>query len=176
VLNPKDGYIKKERFTDKMKPKSHSWIIMTSNDNAVVADALNSMIVLPEDVTAQVFSINRNKAYENIDNNKLARIGFTYVTNNFSDETASATRAFNKKYKKRNHSIPSEYSVKGFDVTYDILIRLASGDKLSDTFKNGASLRLESKFDYDKKVFGSTTNKGLFIVKYNPDLSLERLK
>lgn len=176
VLKPKDGYIKKTRFTNEMKPNSHSLVIMTSNDNAAVADALNSMIVLPENVTAQVFSVNKNKAYDEIDNNKLARIKFAYVTNSFNDENSTETKAFNKKYKRKNFSIPSQYSVKGFDVTYDVLMRLASGEQLLNTFKNGASLRLESKFDYDKKTFGSTSNKGLFIVKYNTDLSLERLK
>ena len=61
-------------------------------------------------------------------------------------------------------------------MTYDILMRLASGNNLTDTFKNGVSLRLENKFDYRKKTFGSSSNKGLFIVKYNKDLSLTRLK
>ena len=149
---------------------------MTSSDNAVVADALNSMIVLPEDVTGQVFATKKNKAYEKIDNNQLARVEFVYVTNNFTDEKSAATKAFVKKYRKRNFAIPTTYAIKGFDVTYDVLMRLASGEDLNATFKKGASLRLETRFDYDKKIFGPTANKGLFIMKYNKDLSLQRLK
>lgn len=176
VLKPKKGYIKKERFTDKMKAKSHCWIIMTANDKVIVSDALNSMIVLPEEVTAQVFAVEMNKAYSSIDNNKLARIGFTYVTNSFIDDSDSLTKEFNKKYRRKNHSLPSEYATKGFDITYDILIRLASGEKLSKTFNQGTSIRIANKFNYNKRLFGSTSNKGLFIVKYNKDLSLNRLR
>ena len=176
VLKPEDGYIKKERFTDQMKPKSHSWLIIISDDNVVVEDAVNSMIVLPEEVTSQVFSIKKNKAYDNVDNNKLARIGFAHVTNSVTDDKAVETKLFVKKYKKRNYDIPSEYSIKGFDVAYDVLMRLASGEKLFDTFNKGASVRLETKFDYEKNVYGAKSNKGLFIVKYNSDLSLKRLK
>ena len=159
-----------------MKPESHSWLIITSDDNAVVADALNSMIVLPEDITAQVFSIKKNRAYDNIDNNQLARVEYTYVSTSFKDTKALEAEKFNKKYKKNNYTSPSQYSIKGFDVTYDVLMRLASGKKLSDTFKEGASLRLEAKFNYDASSTNAIENKGLFIVKYNKDLSLMRLK
>ncbi|MDY0781379.1 LysM peptidoglycan-binding domain-containing protein [Tenacibaculum sp. IB213877] len=176
VLKPENGYIKKERFTDKMPEGSHNWIIITSIDNVVVADALNSMVVLPEGVTAQVYAVEKGAAYDKMDNNKLARINFSYVANNYTDENAEETKAFNRKFKDRNKTIPSDYAVKGFDITYDILMRLASGKKLSDTFDEGVSIRLENKFDYDKKLFGSVSNKGLFIVKYNKDLSLQRLK
>lgn len=176
ILKPEKGYIKKERFTKHMKPKKHCWVIMTSNDNVAVADALNSMVVLPEDVTAQVFAVEKNNAYKKIDNNKLARMNLTYVTNTFLDENAEMVKEFKAKYKKRNYTTPSTYAIKGFDVTYDVLMRLASGNSLSDTYKKGASLRVESKFNYDKKLFGSTSNKGLFVVKYNRDLTLTRLK
>ncbi len=176
VLKPKDGYIKKERFTNEMKEGVHNWVILTSDDNAAVADALNSMVVLPENMTAQAFAVEKNRAYNEVDNNTLARIDFTYVANNYSESDNEKIKAFNKKYRLKNKDIPSEYSFKGFDITYDILIRMASGEKLTDTFKEGVSLRLKNKFQYSKKLFGATSNKGLFIVKYNRDLSLERLR
>lgn len=176
ILKPLNGYIKKERFTDKMKPKTHCWVILTSDDKVAVADALNSMITLPKDVTAQVFAINKNSAYDNIDNNKLANIGFTYVTNTFTNDSDKLTAIFDRKYKRKNNSLPSEYATKGFDITYDILTRLASGNKLNKTFKEGTSIRVSNKFNYNKKTFGSTDNNGLFIVQYNKDLSLKRLQ
>jgi len=50
--------------------------------------------------------------------------------------------------------LPSFYATKGFDITYDILIRLASGNDLNTTFKEGASYRVESKFDYANEPKG----------------------
>ncbi|CAL2105894.1 LysM domain-containing protein [Tenacibaculum sp. 190524A02b] len=176
VLKPEDGYIKRERFTDKMKAEKHNWVIITSEDKVAIADALNSMIALPDDMSVQVFTTNKTKTYDNVDNNKLADINFTYVSTAFSDEESSDIKVFYKKYRKKNNALPSEYAIKGFDITYDTLIRLASGESLTDTFKEGVSFRIENKFDYHKKTFGGTTNNGLFIVKYNKDLSLSRLK
>ena len=176
VLKPEKGYIKSERFTTKMTPKKRNWVIITSDNSVTIADVLNSMIGIPDDVIVQVFAIDKAKAYNAIENNKLASVNFTYASNSFANDALTTNSVFTKKYFDKNHSIPSEYAVKGFDITYDILVRLASGKPLNDSFNDGVSYRVENKFDYRKKTFGSFTNNGLFIVKYNSDLSLTRLR
>ncbi|CAL2102157.1 conserved protein of unknown function [Tenacibaculum sp. 190130A14a] len=175
ILKPEEGYIKKDRFIENLKDNKKAWFIMTSDDNVAVADALNSAIGFPDDVSVQVFAVNKNKGYNKIDNNKLAQIHFTYVTNMFADINSKEVNVFNEKYLEKNNSLPSEYAVKGFDITYDIIMRLASGEKLSRTFKDGTSFRLENKFEYRKKS-GTYSNQGLYLVRYNNDLSLTRLK
>ncbi|MFV0248551.1 MAG: LysM peptidoglycan-binding domain-containing protein [Tenacibaculum sp.] len=176
ILKPENGYIKKERFTDKMQTNKHNWLIVTAEDLVVIEDALNSSIGLPEDTTVQVFATNKGEAYNRIDNNKLAFVNFTYVSDTFTDENSQSIKEFNKKFKEKNMSLPSSYAIKGFDIAYDILIRYASGNKLAKTFKQGVSLRIENKFNYHKNKFGAANNQGLFIVKYNADLSLSRVK
>ncbi|WP_369048846.1 LysM peptidoglycan-binding domain-containing protein [Tenacibaculum sp. UWU-22] len=177
VLKPENGYIKKERFTDIMKPNSHNWLIIISDDTVIVANALNSMVSLPENATVKVFTPEKSEAYDKIDNNMLASIGLTYVSSEYTDENTYSTKAFNRKYKAKNNALPSSYATKGFDVTYDVLARLVSSDNdLKETFNKGFSYRLANKFDYDKSLFGTTKNNGVFIVKYNKDLSLVRLK
>ncbi|WCC42851.1 LysM peptidoglycan-binding domain-containing protein [Tenacibaculum finnmarkense] len=176
VLKPKKGYIKKTLFTSKMSAKKDNWVLITSDDNVAIADVLNSMIGIPDKINVQVFAVEKHKSYNKIENNKLASVHFTYVSDSFTDDASKEVNVFNKKYYQKNNTIPSDYAIKGFDITYDVLMRLASGKALTDTFKQGVSLRLENKFDYTKKMFGSTSNKGLFIIKYNKDLSLKRLK
>ena len=120
--------------------------------------------------------MDKGKAFDKIDDNKLARVGFTYVNDRFVDEDSEFTKTFNQQYVAKNNSLPSFYATKGFDITYDILVRLASGAPLKETFKKGASYRVESKFNYSKQLFETTQNKGLFILQYNEDLTLTRLK
>ncbi|WP_370398273.1 PBP1 and LysM peptidoglycan-binding domain-containing protein [Tenacibaculum dicentrarchi] len=175
VLKPKKGYIKKTLFTSKMSAKKDNWVLITSDDNVAIADVLNSMIGIPDNVKVHVFAVEKHKSYNKIENNKLASVDFTYVSDAFTDEYSKDVITFNKKYYKKNNTIPSDYAIKGFDITYDVLMRLASGKALTDTFKEGVSLRLENKFDYQKSS-EIMSNKGLFIVKYNKDLSLTRLK
>jgi len=133
----------------------------------------NSLISLPEETTAKVFTFDKGSVYNKIDNRKLAKIGFTYVSEEFTDENSLYSRVFRKQYLKKNKALPSFYATKGFDVTYDILVRLASGNDLKATFNQGASARVETKFDYRTS---NTENQGLFIIQYNEDLTLTKLK
>ena len=55
-------------------------------------------------------------------------------------------------------------------------MRLASGDDLKETFKKGTSYRLESKFDFSRQLFSTSSNNGIYIIQYNPDLTLTRIK
>ena len=176
LLKAVDGYIEKERFLEVFKQLTNNWVVLATSDNVVVSDAINSLISLPDSITAKVFSMDKGKAFDKIDDNKLARVGFTYVNDRFVDEDSEFTKTFNQQYVAKNNSLPSFYATKGFDITYDILVRLASGTSLKETFKKGASYRVESKFNYSKQLFETTQNKGLFILQYNEDLTLTRLK
>ena len=111
--------------------------------------------------------------YNKIDNRKLAKVGFTYVSEEFVDENSLQAVVFRNQYVKKNKALPSFYATKGFDITYDVLVRLASGNDLKTTFKQGASARVETKFDYRAN---NTENHGLFIVQYNEDLTVTKLK
>ena len=176
VLKPKDGYIAKDRFLKILKPNVDNWIVLTSDDNVLVADAINSFISLPDSTNVRVFTFNKGRAFDKIANLKLAKVNLTYVSDDYIDEASFSTQLFNRQYFNKNKALPSFYATKGFDITYDVLIRLASGNDLKATFKEGASFRVESKFDYANKLFGTSENNGLFIIQYNKDLSLTRLK
>ena len=175
VLSPKDGYIEKTRFLELLKPNAKNWVILATDNNIIVENTINSLISLPEETTAQLFTYDKSRTYDRIDNNKLAKIGFTYVSDEFIDENSLHSRIFNKQYKKKNKALPSFYATKGFDITYDILIRLASGNDLKTTLDVGMSRRVETKFDYRNSTYLSE-NQGLFIVQYNNDLTLTKLK
>jgi LysM repeat protein len=176
ILKPEDGYIAKDRFLEILKPNQNNWVVLTSDKTILVANAINSLISLPDSTSVQLFTYNKSKAFDKIANVKLAKVNLTYVSDEYVNETSLSTQQFNKQYYKRNNALPSFYATKGFDITYDVLMRLASGNKLKETFIEGASFRIESKFDYAGKLNEISENKGLFIVKYNKDLSLTRLK
>lgn len=175
ILQPEEGYIAKTRFLELLKPNENNWVIIATDDRVIVNDAINSLISLPEETTAKVFTFDKGRTYDKVDNNKLAKIGFTYVSDEFIDENSPNARIFNQKYQRKNNALPSFYATKGFDITYDILIRLASGNDLKFSLDAGISRRIETKFDYRNSTYISE-NKGLFIVQYNEDLTLTRLK
>lgn len=175
IVSPEEGFIEKNRFLEILEPNTKNWVIIATDNNVIVLDVINSLISLPEETSVKVFTFDKGEVYDNIDNGKLAKIGFTYVSDEYVDESSFASRVFRKQYLEKNKALPSFYATKGFDITYDILIRLASGNDLKSTLEEGISMRVETKFDYRNSEYISE-NKGFFIVQYNKDLSLTKLK
>ncbi len=173
VITPIDGYIEKERFLELLKPNRKNWVVLATDKNVVVSDVINSLISLPEETFAKLFTFTKGRVYDNEDNRKLAKLGFTFVSEDFYEVNAPMSTLFNQQYKEKNYTLPSYYATKGFDITYDILIRLASGKSLETTFKEGASQRVETRFDFREDA---QENKGLYIIQYNKDLTLNKLK
>ena len=188
---PHYGYIAQERFLKMMKPDTtniKNWVIIATNNNVIAADAINSLISFPdppepededEEPEEKINYLVKLFGFEKpnfINNNKLSQLEFVYVTDTYIDENSITARTFNNQYLKKNNALPSYYATRGFDVTYDVVMRLASGKKLSNTFKDGVSYRIESKFDYNKRLFSISENRGLYLLEYQPDLNIKRLK
>ena len=188
---PHYGYIAQERFLKMMKPDTtniKNWVIIATNNNVIAADAINSLISFPDppepeeedeepeeklNYLVKLFGFEKSSF---VNNNKLAQLEFVYVTDTYIDENSLAARTFNTQYLERNKALPTYYATRGFDVTYDIIMRLSSGKTLYDTFKDGVSYRVESKFDYNKRTFSISENKGLYLLEYQLDLSIKRLE
>ena len=204
IIYPNQGYIRKDYVINALKPDVGNWVILATDKRVISSEVINSLIslpveepeeeedeedekndkesdepemqILPEDTVIKVFGIFKSSQFDKIDNNKLAKLGFTYTSDTFTDKNSPEIQLFHSQYLKKNYAYPSYYATKGFDILFDIGIRLASGKKLKETFKDGISFRLESKFEYSKSLFNTSSNKGIYIIEYNPDLTLTRIK
>ena len=206
IIYPNLGYIRKDYVINALKAEVGNWVILATDNRVISSDVINSLIslpveepeeddeedddeeeeeeesdepemqILPEDTVIKVFGIFKSTQFDRIDNNKLAKLGFTFTSDTFTEESSPEIQLFNQQYLSKNHVYPSYYATKGFDIVFDVGMRLASGNKLKQTFKNGTSYRLESKFDYTKDLFKTTSNKGIYILEYNSDMTISRLK
>lgn len=205
IIYPNEGYIKKHFVINALKPDVGNWVILATDKRDISSDAINSLIslpveepeedeseeedekseeesdepemqILPEDTVIKVFGISKSSQFDKIDNNKLAKLGFTFTSDTFIDENSPEMQLFHNQYLEKNYAYPSYYATRGFDILFDIGMRLASGKKLKETFKQGVSYRLESKFEYSKSLFNISSNHGIYILKYTPDLTLTRIK
>jgi len=205
IIYPNEGYIKKHFVINALKPDVGNWVILATDKRDISSDVINSLIslpveepeedeseeedekseeesdepemqILPEDTVIKVFGISKSSQFDKIDNNKLSKLGFTFTSDTFIDENSPEIRLFHSHYLEKNYAYPSYYATRGFDILFDIGMRLASGKKLKETFKQGVSYRLESKFEYSKSLFNISSNHGIYILKYTPDLTLTRIK
>lgn len=167
ILEPKDGYIKPDDFKvfrDTLDRNIVNWFFVTDTEPAYLGDVFNNLGVFPEVDSLMVFGFEKDRNYNKIDNNFLARVHFHYPSNSFIDYDHASFQQFEAAFKRKYYNLPSSYAVEGFDVTYDLLMRLAEG---SDFFDQGVSERISTKYEFIENTSGGLLNKGIFIIKYD---------
>ncbi|VAV83979.1 LysM-repeat proteins and domains [hydrothermal vent metagenome] len=117
-----------------------------------------------------LMTTNKNKAFdgENVSNNyALSNLKFHYPSPNkpYDNEQPNS---FVTRYKKQWNTTPNRYAIRGFDLTMDVLLRMATADNLYDASTNDIETEyVENKFRYSKKMFGGYYNEAVYIVKYD---------
>ncbi len=163
VIKPIKGYIKPKIFKENISKEIENWVFVLGNDEAFLRDIFNNLGVLPEENKITLFSFEKGKSYDKIDNNFLSRVNYHYPTSTFLDRDSKAYSNFRSRYKKTYYVDPSKYAIDGFDITYDILMRLSVNN---DLINQGASQRIATKYNFIENTSGGIINQGMFIVKY----------
>ncbi len=160
------------KVLDKSKP---NWVFLESNSVASVSNVITYLNARAETHQITLFTTDKNKAFDNdnVSNEDLLRLRFHYpsVEKEYNED---ALKNFITRYKKENNGIvPNQYAVKGFDITYDILMRLGTANNLFEASMHGGTTEyIENKFNYSKKLLGGYYNKAMYIVKYDENLKL----
>ncbi|WP_046757474.1 LysM peptidoglycan-binding domain-containing protein [Kordia jejudonensis] len=169
IVPEKGNYIKPDIIKPLLKEDQENWVILESEDLSLLANVtsvLNSYVSEKNKIV--LLTTDRNDQYDksaNIYNSHLANLSFHYPS---IDKPSSFNNKFNKQYEKRYKISPSRIATRGFDITFDILLRLAYNQNLAKSVRAGAETNyVENKFDYTKKMFGGFYNKGIYIVKYD---------
>jgi LysM repeat protein len=178
VVKPLEGSnLKGEQVTLKLKNGGNNWVILASNNTEITFTTVNSLKTIDqEQLSVSLFAIEKGKNFDKIENANLGQLQFTYPTTEFLDTSNAALNNFYQKYKEKNYAYPSSYAIKGFDVTYDALVRIATEGNLEAGLLVGKSKRLASQFQFERKLFSDFENKGVFIVRYTQDLVPEILE
>ena len=172
VIKPEEGYIKSEVFKENLDEKIENWFILFGNNGVIAADVINNLGTLPEEFNVTLFGVDKGRGFDKIDNNFLARINFHFPTFNYMDENSLELDRFSDKFKRAYKSYPTKYAVEGFDITFDMLMRLSDESILTE---QGISKRLATRYKFIENTSNSILNNGIFIIKYE-GLSLTVVK
>ena len=176
TIKTEKGFIKSETFVKKLDTLAKNWVLLISDEKIATTAAVNNLKTFAEDVDVRLFSLDKGKNFNNIDNVLLGKLEFTYPAYEFTDFEDLKVTSFYNKYWEKHKSLPTKYAVKGFDITYDIITRISSNYDLKEGLKAGKSKRISSTFNYDKKTLGDFKNTNVFLIQYNEDLSVQIIK
>jgi hypothetical protein len=135
------------------------------------ASSVNSLKGLADNFSITLIALDKGNNFDSVDNNLLGQLNFMYPSLDFLDVDDANVNNFYKNYQDLNYAIPSKYALKGFDITYDVLARIATMGSLEQGLKAGKSSRISTLFNYDRNLLGSFENQGVFIIQYNKSLT-----
>ncbi len=164
-----------EKFTALLSAEKENWVFLET-DNFKVVSSVSSILnsAINEDQKVRLFTTNRNKAFENdvISVSHLSNLHFTFP----SVQREIGNNIFARRYQKRFGSQPDRFAVRGFDIVYDLLLKLAYKNDLflistmiGETEYNG------NKFSYEKDRASGFFNQSSFIITYE-DMQIKEIK
>ncbi|TXE15988.1 LysM peptidoglycan-binding domain-containing protein [Psychroserpens burtonensis] len=147
-------------------------IVFLETDNEGFASNVISMIngLISDEKEIILFTTDKNRAFEGreISNYHLSNLKFHYPSVNKTADIGSSKNAFIRAYRRVYNVSPNKYAVRGFDLTLDLLLRLASEDDLYKASSHDIETEyVENKFRYSKKMFGGFYNEAVYVVKYD---------
>ncbi len=168
VIEPASNlFIKMEDIEPLLSDEQENWFVVEAGSEALLANVtsvLNSVNSGKRRI--KMFTTYRSKIYdsENISNIYLSRLNFHYPQ---TDGIASDNDTFVKNYRSKYGFVPNRYATRGFDITFDVLLKLAyDPDFYTVSRKVGETAYVENKFSYNKKFFSGYYNTSGHIMMY----------
>lgn len=171
VIKSVSGFISGSKFVEKLSKTRNNWVILVSDEMVTTASSVNSLKGLADIYNITFIGLEKGKNFDSIDNNLLGKLNFIYPSIDFLEVDNPNVNNFYKTYQEKNYAIPSKYALKGFDMTYDALVRIASMGNLENGLQAGKSLRISTMFSYAKNLSGGFENNGIYIIQYNTALT-----
>lgn len=151
-----------------------NYVVLASESTGMILAITNAMLAAQKDYQVQLVIMEPNETldFEEISLTRLTKLKLLYPSLSRPNETDEANQ-FDAKYKKANKIIPNQYAIRGFDVTFDTLLRLSQEKTFEETIQSNASEQIENKFDYTQNATYGYANNGIYILYYDTDLTIK---
>ena len=151
-----------------------NYVVLASESTGMILATTNAMLAAQKDYQVQLVILEQNDTFdfEEISLTRLTKLKLLYPSLSRPNESDEANQ-FDVKYKKVNKIIPNQYAIRGFDVTFDTLLRLSQNNTFEETIQTSPSEQIENKFDYVQNATYGYTNNGIYILYYDTDLTIK---
>ena len=154
-----------------------NYVILETANTAMIKYTIKAMVGALASYQMQLVILEPNETLDTdeIYFENLTKLHLMYPSATRENNSPEA-QIFMNSYRKKNKVNPSTYAIRGFDVTFDTMMRLAQDKTYQETAETMITEQVESKFEYHKKEDGGYINKGLYILYYDTDLTVKEAK
>lgn len=153
-----------------------NYVVLDSEKTGMILTTTNALLNELANFQIQLVIIEPNDTldFEEISMKRLTILKMLYPSLT-RDNTSPEASIFENEFKAKNKIFPNQFATRGFDVTFDTLLRLSQGKSFESSAKEDKTEQVESKFEYVKKNAEGYINKGIYIMEYQEDLSVKQV-
>ncbi|MBO9585592.1 MAG: LysM peptidoglycan-binding domain-containing protein [Flavobacterium sp.] len=155
-------------------PNRMNYVVMETGNTAMVKATIKALLDSQKTCQVQLVILEPNSTLDtdeiSFDNLVKLKLMYPSVTRE-SDE--QPVLIYEKQYRLKNKANPTTYATRGFDVTFDTMMRLSQGKTFQETADLMTTQQVDNKFQYYRKEDGGHANKGVYILYYDSDLTLK---
>ncbi|TDO72920.1 LysM domain-containing protein [Flavobacterium chryseum] len=155
-------------------PNRMNYVVMETGNTAMIKTTIRALLDAQRSCQVQLVILEPNSTLDtdeiNFDNLVQLKLMYPSVTRESGEQPVLI---FEKEYRLKNKVNPNTYATRGFDVTFDTMMRLVQGKTYQETTDEITTEQVDNKFQYYKKEDGGHANKGVYILYYDSDLTLK---
>ena len=174
ALSEKGDFLPENLMKLFVKDKTN-YVVMDTGNTSMIKWIMTTMLnaMLNYKVQLVILEPNETLDTDEIDFTNLTKLKLMYPSMTRENETPEAL-LFEKNFKIKNKINPSSYATRGFDITFDTMLRLSQEKTFQETVETMATEQVDNKFEYYKKADSGYTNKGVYILYYDTDLTIKQ--
>jgi LysM repeat protein len=172
-----NGNLSAENFKSLLVKGKMNYVLLASENTGLVKWTMATMMSVMATYNVELVIMEPNETLDTDEINfaNLTKLKLMYPSITRENDSTEAL-IFGKEYRKKNKISPSSYATRGFDVTFDTMMRLTQDKTYQETVDSAATEQVDNKFEYYKKPDGGYTNKGIYILHYDTDLRIKEAK
>jgi LysM repeat protein len=156
-----------DMFSALLSLEKENWVFVETDNFKIVSSVSSILNSANSDSTkVRMYTTLRNKAFDNdvISGAHLSNLNFTYP----SVYREINSNAFRRRYRRKFGGDPDRYAIRGFDLTYDLLLKLAYKPDLFQVSETvGRTEYTGNRFDYAKELSTGYYNTASYIMMYD---------
>ena len=154
-----------------------NYVILETANTGMIKTTMSTMLGAMANYKVQLVILSPNETLDTdeIEFGNLVKLKLMYPSVTRENNSPEAL-VFKNEYRKENNIYPSGYATRGFDVTFDTMMRLAQDKSYQDEAETIATEQVDNKFEFYRKSDGGYANKGVYILYYDTDLTIKEAK
>ena len=169
-----NGSLSADNLRSMLVSGKMNYVILDSEKTGMILSTTNVLQNEMKTFELQLVLLELNETldFEEISMKRLTSLKMMYpslIRENLSDEAT----IFENNFRRINNILPSQYAVRGFDVTFDTMLRMAQSKGFKQSAIEDKTQQVESKFEYSAKKSEGYINQGVYVLQYNDDLTIK---